>query len=95
MNTTNTPDRDEVIAKVSQMVKTGSFGGINLLSGEKQLLEAALTLLDRDREDGKRLDWLETEGFQGSYTKVWATNHLTLREGIDSAMATSTEKGES
>lgn len=44
MNTTNTPDRDEVIANLKRWAKDWH--------PKNALLESALTLLERDMEDG-------------------------------------------
>jgi hypothetical protein len=98
MNTTNTPDRDEVITAVKEILTWYPPHQ----EYPRYALSSALTLLEQDREDGKRLDWLEHQEGIGIGDKGYGeyehyagdTNFPPLRQVVDSAMAATTEKGE-
>lgn len=72
MNTTNTPDREEVIAEVKEWISNGKATLVGLdrsasqtkhMKARLELLSSALQLLEQDREDGKdraRLDFADS-----------------------------------
>lgn len=66
---------------------------------ERRAVASAKSLLEQDKEDGKdraRLDWLENPLSQQFLygTFVSGGSNKAVRVAIDTAMATTTEKGE-